>query len=76
MSATTSVRIMSGLMITHKIGVLKSTRKTGEIGGAKRGDFGGSEERAKMGGTGWSKEGRRGVKKFLRDKRGVGSGTD
>jgi hypothetical protein len=47
---------MSGLMITHKIGVLKSTRKTGEIGEAKKGCFlrvgGGGQN----GTTEWSKE--------------------
>ncbi len=39
MSATTSVRIMSGLMITHKSECRKAQEKSGEIGGAKKGCF-------------------------------------
>ena len=49
MSATTSVRIMSGLMITHKSECRKAQEKSGEIGVPKRVFLEGSAERAKMG---------------------------
>jgi hypothetical protein len=64
------------MMGMHKSECRKAQEKSGEIGGVKKECFWRVGGEGKNGGTGWSKEGRREVKKFLRDKRGVGSGTD
>ncbi len=70
MSATTSVRIMSGLMITHKSECRKAQEKSGEMGGVKKGGFWRGRRRGQKWGNGLEQGGRRGVKKFLGDEHG------
>ncbi len=71
MSATTSVRIMSGLMMRAQIGVQKSTGKIRGNWRAKKGCFwrvGGDVEKWDNGVEQGDGDG---VKKFLRDRHGV-----
>ncbi len=58
-------------MITHKIGVQKSTGKIREIGGVKKGCFLRGRRRGQKWGNGLEQGEGRGVKKFLRGVRGV-----
>ena len=65
MSATTSVVIMSGLMMLHKIRSAEMHTKRGEIGDVKKGRFWGTWEKGKKGRKFGSGTGTKfGVKKF------------